>query len=567
MYGRYVKQMNAAQTASERRAVVDEMCKMFAFSTAKAYKILKENGWESGRKKRKDAGSSSVSEETISAVAALVKNSLRKNGKKTMPVTVARSLLIQNGIDVPVNNSRLCELLRESGVQIDELKKPTPHHGMRTLYPNQVHMADPSLSLLYYSPRGKQKIVRDDEQYKNKNFLEGKKKCWRYVLVDHYSASICVRYYSAVGEAAVNMYDFLLYAWGQKKNPVYTFHGLPELLYWDKGSGNINKPTISALKALRVEAGTHEAGNPRAKGAVEVANNIVETHFECLLKLEEVHSIEELNDAAERWCAAYNANLIKGFDSCLVRYGRKIGSRNELWQRIHAEQLRELPDNEVCRLIFTTGIQAKTVKGDLTVSVYHPLAKESLRYAVDVIPGVCVGSAVNVQPILVSEEALVLVLFEHEGQMLRMEAEPIAFDDAGFIADGAVIGQEYKRKPETVLEAKNSRLEALAQGVDGVAFAEVSDGKGLKAHSLIQPSTPFIQQTTGVQITVAAHTVMPEEMVLTAVEATKRIKARLGYLPDGLMENIKAEYKNAVPLSAIDDLVAEYSDIAIARIG
>ncbi len=550
--------MTTAETAAERRAVVNDMCQKLGISTAKAYNLLKENGWESGRKKRRDAGSSSLSEIYRNAIAALVKNSLRKNGKKTMPVTVARSVLIQNGINIPVSNSRLCELLRESGVQLEELKKPTPHQSLKSLYPNHVHMTDPSLSLLYYSPKGKQKIIRDDEQYKNKNFLAGKKKCWRYVLIDHYSASLCVRYYSAYGETAVNMYDFLLYAWGQKTLPVYTFHGLPEMLYWDKGSGNINKATEAALEALRVKTDTHEAGNPRAKGAVEVANNIVETHFECLLKLEEVHSIEELNEAAERWCAAWNANLIEGLDSRLTRLGKRIGSRNELWQRIKPEQLRELPNADICRLIFTNGIQTKQVKGDLTVSVYHPAAGESLRYSVYELPGITVGATVNVQPILVDREPVVLLIHEYAGEIHRLEAAPVETDDAGFTAGAAVIGQEYKAPKDTAREVKNKELEAITAGTEGVPYAAVTEGAGLKSHSLIKPENPFIRQQTGRQVEVSATTVIPEEVYISAVEAAKRIKAHLGYVPEGFIARMKSEYENRVPVSSIEGLAAEY---------
>ena len=39
MYKAYVNRMNAASSAKERRAVIDEMCDTFAFSTAKAYKV------------------------------------------------------------------------------------------------------------------------------------------------------------------------------------------------------------------------------------------------------------------------------------------------------------------------------------------------------------------------------------------------------------------------------------------------------------------------------------------------------------------------------------------------
>lgn len=57
MYEDFVMQMKAAKTAKERSAIITEMCRMFAFSTPKAYEVLKEHGWESGRKKRKGGAS------------------------------------------------------------------------------------------------------------------------------------------------------------------------------------------------------------------------------------------------------------------------------------------------------------------------------------------------------------------------------------------------------------------------------------------------------------------------------------------------------------------------------
>ena len=50
MYQAYVKKMEGAKSAAERKAVIAELCRMFAFSQAKAYKVLKEAGWQSGRK-------------------------------------------------------------------------------------------------------------------------------------------------------------------------------------------------------------------------------------------------------------------------------------------------------------------------------------------------------------------------------------------------------------------------------------------------------------------------------------------------------------------------------------
>ena len=82
--------MNAVRNGEQRKAVVDEMCRMFAFSKAKAYKVLEENGWDSGRAKRKDAGATSVDRELLVAVGDMLKQCVRKNGKATLPVNVAR---------------------------------------------------------------------------------------------------------------------------------------------------------------------------------------------------------------------------------------------------------------------------------------------------------------------------------------------------------------------------------------------------------------------------------------------------------------------------------------------
>jgi hypothetical protein len=554
--------MKKAETAAERKNVINDMRRMFAFSTAKAYKALKESGWESGRKPRKDAGTSTLSDETLAHVAAVIKHGLRRNGKSTMPVNVARAMLLANGIDIPIENSRLRELLRKNNLSIENAKVASPHSRMRSLYPNHVHFVDPSLSLLYFAPGGKQHILRDDEVYKNKPFLEGKEdlKCWRYVLTDHFSASICVRYYAAKGETAANMYDFLLYAWGQKNNSAYLFHGLPGFLFWDKGSGNINEMTTNALIALRVKTETHKAGNPRAKGQVEEANNLVETHFECLLRLEEVHSIEELNEAAERWCAAYNANMIPNLDTRLRRGGQVIGARAFLWQRIKAEQLRELPDPEICRQIFTKDAKPRKVAGDLTVSYAHPKTKQTMRYSVAGLPGILIGQDVNVQPILVDPEPLITVSYKCGKEIVSYEIAPIAYGEFGFDENAAIIGEEYKKQKETVREENAKELTAIAGGQNReTPFASITNGEGLKTHSLIQPESPFLRQRTGEQITVSQpDRVAIHEILVSHFEFVRRVSARLGYTPDGLYDRIKKEYPNGVPESMVETTAKEY---------
>jgi hypothetical protein len=453
--------------------------------------------------------------------------------------------LESRGIDVPVSDSRLRELLRQNHIAAADNKIPAPHQAMRTEYPNQVHQADPSVSLLYYAPRGRQKIISDSEHYKNKNFFkDGRKKCLRYVLTDHYSGSICARYYEEAGETAANMYDFLLYAWGRKKSNVSVFHGIPELLIWDCGTANIAKATSNALKAFGVKTVPHLPGNPRAKGQVENANNLVETQFESRLRFEPVNSVGELNEAVERWYAAYNANLINGLDTRLKRGGIRE-SRSTLWQRIRPEQLRELPDEETCRQVFANGVQTRKVAGDLTVGIVHPRAGRSLKYSVRDLPGILVGMELRLQPLLVTAERdfPCIVFYEHEGSEVSFELEPVVYDSAGFDITSPVYGKEYKRPRDTGREKQAKAAAELAAGTPAGP-----------AHSFIRPENPFMRQSEGTPIEVA-ETVHTHEIIIGAVEAAKRFRAECGEVPDGFIDGLREQYPEGIPVRAVDELI------------
>jgi len=552
LFGPYALRMAGAKTGTEHKAIISEMCERHSISPAKAYKMLHECGWESGRKARRDIGKSSVGEETLKKISALIWDSSRQNGKVELSVSDCRAILLANGVDIPVGDSQLRELLRRHKLDAKNAKKPTPHQRMRSEYPNQVHLVDPSLALFYYTPNGEQHVLHDDEVYKNKQFLEGKEhlKCWRYVLTDHYSSSVCVRYYAASGEKADNMYDFLLYAWGKKNDPVYGFHGLPELLIWDCGSANKARAITKALQAFRITTAPHLPGNPRAKGQVERANDLVEHKFESRLRIEPVHSIDELNEAAERWCAAFNSDSIENTDSRLHRGRRVIGCRYNLWNSIKNEQLRELPDPEICRQIYTTGIVGRTVAGDLTVTLLHPKTKRSEVYSLAGLPGIIIGKRVNVQPILVDAEPLIIASWEiDKGEPFSKELEPIEWDRAGFDVTAPVFGKEYQRLPDTQIEKNSKELARVNAELKGT----------LKAHSFINPANPFASQRTGEQITVSQpDRVAIHEILISHFEFVKRVSARLGYTPDGLYDHVKKEYLNGVPESLVETTAKEY---------
>jgi hypothetical protein len=548
LFSPYVRQMQDAATAAERMAIVQEMCRMFAISRAKAYKMLHECGWESGRKVRRDAGTSAVDETVLKKLAALIWDSMRKNGKVELSVGDVRAILQANGVGIPVGDSQLRELLRRYRLSARYAKKAAPYQHMRSEYPNQVHQADPSLCLLYYTPNGEQHVLHDDEVYKNKPFLEGKEhlKCWRYVLTDHFSSSVCVRYYAAKGESAENMYDFLLYAWGKKENPVYGFHGLPEILVWDCGSANKAKAVTKALAAFRVRTISHLPGNPRAKGQVEKSNDLVEHKFESRLRIEPVHSIEKLNEAAERWCAAFNSDSIENTDSRLTRGRRVIGARYNLWNSIPQDKLRELPDPEICRQVFTTGIEGRKVAGDLTVSMPHPKTRRVEVYSLAHLPGIIIGQTVNIQPVLVDPEALIIVRYEEKkGQVFSAELRPIEYDRAGFDVDAPVFGKEYKRLPDTQIETNGKELARINAELKGT----------LKAHSFIKAVNPFARERTGEQVSVAQPDhVEIHDILISHFEAAKQVKARNGWLSESFISRMKAAYPEGVPSSLVDDI-------------
>jgi len=546
IYAPYLAMMSAAKNAAGRKAVVDEMRRVFAMSSAKAYKVLSDSGWESGRAKRRDAGQSEVSEAYLAALAALVRDGIRKNGKQTLSAQDARAVLERNGFHSDVSDVRLRQLMREKNMSAKDMKVAAPYQRMRTEYPNQVHQVDPSVALLYYTPQG-QKLLGDDEVYKNKPFLEGREKlkCWRYVLTDHYSGSICVRYYAQAGENVAALYDFCLYAWGGKKDSAYLFHGLPETLVCDPGSANMAKAMQRALESLRVKMIPHMPGNPRAKGQVEKANDTFERKLEALLRIEPVNSLDELNALAERACSAFNGNTIDGVDTSLRRAGRNVGSRLRLWQSVKADQLRELPDEAVCREIFTRGTETRRVRGDLTVTVSHPVTKKSEIYDLRDMPGILVGMEVNIRPILIGDGATAKVSFKANGETVSAEISPLEFDRAGFDIDAPVFGREYARPPETAREKNKKSLEKMSGLLKG----------NLTAHGDIAANNPFARQRIGSVIEVVRR----EEIVLSATEATKRVKARVGVLPEGFLNGLKERFPEGVPHDAVEDLARELS--------
>ena len=446
----------------QRAAIVEEARGLYGWSVAKLYTRLKADvGWSSGRKTRSDRGSTCVPVASLEMLAAAQKESLRANGKQIMFTPTAASMLSVNDVALPVSNGQLNRLMRARKINVAAQAQADAPVRMRSLHPNHVHQVDPSLCVLYYM-KGKQAMMDADKFYKNKldNYAKIKLKVWRYVLYDHTSGLLAVRYFEAAGENTPTLFEFLMWAWGRQEGR--EFHGVPRILVWDKGSANKAAVIKSLLEGLEVIPIEHAAGKARVKGGVECGNNIIECKFESRLKFQPVHSVEELNNAALHWQNAFNADLIPRENNALRRRGMTPTARIDLWRRIKAAELRILPDVEICRPLLEGREIVRKVRG-LAITFKHPASDSTRSYRVAGLDGICEGDEIAVRPLLYGECAIHVRVPRYDGEDLvyRLEADALP-DEFGMPLTAAVWNESYKSHPDTAADKAAKRMDALA---------------------------------------------------------------------------------------------------------
>ena len=553
----------------QRGPVLDEAQAFLGVSRQTIYRQLKTVcGWSSERKVRTDKGKMSVSTDSLLALATLSRESVRDNGKQTMFTTTARGILEQNGHEINVSNATLNRLMRQRKLNAKAQQVANPVQSLRALHPNHVHEIDPSLCLIFYM-KNKQHIMRDRDFYKNKleNYAKVKYKVWRYTLYDRASGLIIPWYVEAAGENQHSLFQFLMFAWGKQDNRL--FHGVPQLLYWDKGSANTSSAIKNLLDHLEVKYLEHEAGNARAKGGVENANNIIETQFESRLKFQPVSSIDELNHAAMNWAEAYNANRLPGQDTRLRRIGlAEPISRQSLWQHITAEQLRILPSVEICQTLMASREQERQVKADLTISFKHPQADSSLIYSLKGLDGITVKDKVSVRSLVFGDCAIQIEVPRYDGEALIYRVEPDRnFDKFGQRLDAPVIGEEYKSKGDT-------EIEQAAKAMDQVAYPNMTEDEIKKAKQkqvapfggklntlsyLDEINHPAYFEQKGNEIETPEH-LKPAETTLTLTAALMRITSSIGRrLTTDENKWLSARYQDGVPEDSLDSLIRTFT--------
>ncbi len=435
----------------EKKAVIGRYMELTGKSENTLYRIARDNGYTSGRKKRSDSGECILNDEQIHYVAGRMHVSRREIKGVIMPVERALEDAFDNGIidRGSISVSRMQSVLNERKVSKRFLDAPEPHAEMRSLYPNHVHLWDVSVCIQYYMKNGRLHIEDERKFYKNKpqNFSKVKQKLYRYVLTDHFSHTIFVKYYIAKGEKREDLYDFLLSAWAKGKHEKLPFHGVPEIILIDAGASNTSKAIGVFLGHLGIDMPKAAVHNPKRQGSVEVAQNLVEIWFESQLKMQPAYSIDDLNEWAVDWASWWNANRVH------TRHGM---TRTECWLKITQEQLRELPAKELLHDLYYEPEVERTVSGNYLVSF------RGEKYRVKHIPGIVPHlSKVNV----------ILRPFDWPSVGIRFDdteylISAVKKTDGGFSEDAAIIGTEFKSVPETVTQRTQKIIENRAYGED-----------------------------------------------------------------------------------------------------
>jgi hypothetical protein len=528
------------------------------------------------RKRRSDAGELSLSRAEAASIAALVEETRRLTGTGTLPVEDAVDILrANNRIEAsrvdrstgewrPLSTSAICRAIRHYGFHRDQLAAPTPAARLSSPHPNYLWQVDASVSRQFYLADDGARVMDKREFYRGKpgNFTRiAERRLWRYAITDHASGAIEV-FYVLGAESSANLLSAMIHAMTRRDSG--TMHGIPKLLMMDPGSAMTAATTRSFIAACGIELIINEVGNARAKGQVENANYLIETHFEAMLKTRApVTSLEEINTLAQQWAHAYNATRVH------TRTGR---SRRDGWLRITTDQLRLAPAVDVLRQLATSTPKPCTVRDCM-------IRFRGQHYDVRGVPGLVNGQRVDVVLNAMDPEGSVRVLMpgDIDSAPVHYVASRIGRDDWGFLATAAQVGTEYKAMPETPADAARKELDRLAMQVQTDAEAaaarkakrvpfggQIDPMKHVREREAnIAPSLPRWGTVASVEApqVIAAQRIQPEPVraelpLLNHVEAAMRLKPlveRAGMKWDAdLYRRTEARWPDGVPVDEVE---------------
>ncbi|MPT03563.1 MAG: transposase [Delftia sp.] len=536
-----------------KEAVYASACQLLGLSRATLMRRLKEVSVKPERKRRTDAGKMSLGLADAQRLSAQMMEGYRANDKSIQAMRLslqqlrAETPLFASVVDPETGETRqlsesaCARALREYALHPEQLRRPEPVQQLASDHPNDVWQLDFSISTLYYVPGQGQSGVQDmapSEFYKNKpeNFEKIKRqRLLRGAITDHTSGSIFVLYLEG-GESMANMAELLLAAIAQR--PDQQMYGVPFHLMVDPGSG-AGGAFRNLLRRLQVKLIVNEAGNPRAKGQVENAHNIIETSFESGFKFTHVPDIAWINEKATQWMRWYNS----------TRMHRRHGmARWAKWMEITQAQLR-LVDATLARQLLTHAPETPKVQPNLTVRF------AGREWDLRDVPGVMIGERTEItyNPF----DAAVAYVVQHgaDGQELLIPVPQVKEGLHGFREGAAHIGREHKALPDTVALTNRKDVERLATGTDtDEAAAAARKAKALpfggkhdpyKHHEELPAATMLPRRGTELEPATRVAQAAPE--LLTHFEVAKVLVARGMQMSPELLATIKHLHPEGVP--------------------
>lgn len=458
---------------SQKGAIYAAACHELHLSRATLHRYLGMVSVRGTRKRRTDAGDTALTLAEAMLLSAYLMEHIRKNNKRIKTLDQAVKELRANGqilagrIDPDTGEiqrlsiSAISRALYRYNLHPNQLLQPDPVTPLKSPHPNWCWQIDASLCVLYKLPvNGGRHIeeIPSHEYYKNKLSKLAKVEhqlVQRYVITDHASDTLFL-YYALGGESAENLCEVLIAAIRERKG--YPFHGAPNILMLDRASANRSATFRNLCKALGIRL--EYAQQARAKGQVEVGNNGWECGFESGLKLEpNVATVEELNRLAILWAHYFNGTEIH------TRHGM---TRYAAWQLITTEQLRhvDLTEKELRILARDEPIE-RPVEPLLTVNY------KGKPWDVSTVPQVIVGQKLLICRSAYDAEAAYVVRVDAEGrEVFHLVHEKRREGPFQFFADGATIGEEYKRHADTPVQRHKKDIEMLATGTATLKEAE-----------------------------------------------------------------------------------------------
>lgn len=549
----------------KRGAVYEAACAELGLSRATLLRKLKEVTVTDKRKKRSDAGRSTLTREEAAIISATLREATRKNGKRLYSVADAAEALRANnmitagrvdeetGEFLPMSADAISNALRNYGLHPDQLDAPAPVTELASCHPNHVWQIDASLCTLYYLSNGRKglQVMDSAKFYKNKpaNLARiASDRVWSYEITDHASGWIYVEYVMGA-ESGENLCSVLINAM-QERGGADVFHGVPKLMYLDPGSANTAAMTKNLCKSLSIELIAHKAHNARATGQVEKARDIIERKFEPGLNFCSINSLEELNALAAKWRSHFNATAVHS------RHGK---TRTDIWLKATAEQLVKAPSVEVCRELAVSAPELRKVTPKLRVSF------RGKEYDVSAVPDVMVGEKLMVTRNPWRTDAAQIVLEGEDGHERFFLVDEVVKNELGFAENAAVIGERYRAQPEMPAQKAAEEIEQLVTGTTNAADAAAArkakslpfDGQFDPYKHIDETVLPAYLPKRGQESTVRAPRI--EERPLNHVEAATALRTRfiasdLTWTAEHYRQMV-AMYPEGVPAEELDSVM------------